>query len=408
MRSSLSYASLLLSIATSLIAGESQENRQNEDNSVPSNFVAIEVPEDFSIASGDPDQQNGTSRSHDTYLEAYIQGCLDSKFPNSGAVVRVRNGGVLLSNLPKDKDRADRIEAYVKKFVANSLMDDVTGLQVVREHTYKENDTLKRSSYHGMWLPQSTILYPSEVANPRQVSFSGGIRLHDSVAGQTSTPVSFGDQFPLYRWSNFDIWSIKGDLQLEIEGAVFAIFNQTQDSSPLINADYYIAIPVSYAYDQWAHRVRLYHISSHLGDEYLKRRHHVKRLNKSYEAIDYSAAYDITKQIRLYGTAGVIGHSDSEMHLKPLYAQYGMEVRVGRHEWKQLYGTPYLAMHFENWQDTDWKIDATFALGYELGKLNGMGKKIRVSIEYHNGFCDAGQFSRIRDDYLQFRLSYGF
>lgn len=395
MRMSQLFITCLLSITTALLG--------HSDRAQDCKIVAIEVPEDFAMQ---PNSAQAVDASHDTYLKAYLQGCLDSKFPESGVVVTVRNGDVILSNLPADKERANRIEGYVKKFVANSLKHDVVGLTVVREQAGK--DPLKECGHKGMWLPQSTVLYPTQVANPRQVSFSGGIRLRDSVAGQVSTPVSFGDQFPLYRWSNVEIMKKKGDLQLEIEGAVFAIFNQTQKSSPLINADYYVAVPLSYAYDKWAHRVRLYHISSHLGDEYMKEKRHVKRLNKSYEAIDYFTAYDITKNIRLYGGPGVIVHSDSEMHLKPLYVQYGMEVRCFRHEWKQLYGNPYLAMHFENWQDNDWKIDATFALGYEWGKLNGMGKKIRASIEYHNGYCDQGQFSRIRDDYIQFRLAYGF
>lgn len=393
-----SYAVLLLSITSCLVANDLQY-RQSGDNEI----VSIEVPEDFSMKVADKE-----SPSHDTYLEAYLQGCLDSKFPESGTVVTVRNGDVILSKLPEDKDRADRIEAYVQNFVANSLKHDVTGLNVVREYSANDKTALKSAWHNGMWLPQSTILYPAEVANPRQVSYSGGIRLRDSVTGHASTPVTFGDQFPLYRWSNIDVFSVKGDLQVEIEGAVFAVFDQTEYSSPLINADYYVAVPLTYAYDKWAHRLRLYHISSHLGDEYMCRKYHAKRLNKSFEALDYSAAYNITKNIRVYGTAGSIAHSDSEMHLKPLYVQYGMEVRVGRHEWKQLYGTPYLAMHFENWQDSEWKMDATFAVGYEWGKLNGLGKRIRVSCEYHSGYCEEGQFTRIRDDYLQFRLSYGF
>lgn len=385
------FCGVLVALTCSLVANEKDDNK----------IVAYEVPEDFQF-------DDKGAQKHRTYLEAYLQGCLDSKFPNSGVVVVVRHGDVILTKLPKDTDRAKRIEAYVKNFVANSLMDNVVGLNVVLEHAEKDAEIVKTSGSHGMWLPQSTVLFPSQVANPRQVSFSGGIRLRDSIAGQVSTPVSFGDQFPLYRWSNVDLLSTKGDLQLEVEGAVFAIFNQTCDSSPLINADYYVAIPLSFAHDNWAHRLRLYHISSHLGDEYLKRKDHAKRLNKSYEAIDYFTAYTINKQVLFYGGPGVIVHSDSEMHLKPLYVQYGMEVRLFRHEFKQLYGVPYIAMHLENWQDNDWKIDATFALGYEWGKLNGMGKKIRASIEYHNGYCDAGQFSRIRDDYVQFRLSYGF
>ena len=396
-----SFLIVLFFITSSLLAAPSTNDQDGK-------IIAIEVPEDFSIDSSDLSRVNGKHRSHSTYLEAYLQGCLDSKFPESGTVVTVRSGDVILSNLPQDKERAKRIESYTKNFIGNSLKYDLIGLNVVQEYALNDKETLKSAKSRAMWLPQSTILYPTEVANPRQVSYSCGIRLHDCVAGQTSTPVSFGDQFPLYRWSNVSIGSLKGELQLELEGAVFAIFNQTHYSSPLINADYYIAMPVTYAYENFAHRARLYHISSHLGDEYMKRKNHAKRLNKSYEAVDYSLAYFLTKEVRVYATAGVIAHSDSEMHLKPLYAQYGMEARVGRREWKQLYGTPFLAMHFSNWQDNKWKIDATFALGYEWGKINGMGRKIRVSAEYHNGFCDAGQFSRLRDDYVQFRLSYGF
>jgi len=391
-----SFAFIFMTTCLSLAANDEAKHES---------VVAIEMPEDLQLMSSKDEYLREEHEKQNTYLEAYIQGTIDAKFPYSGVVVTVRNGNVIMANLPKDKSKANKITSYVVKFVADSTNTDMASLSVVNA---QEKEALQKSKHNGMWLPQSTVLYPTQVANPHQVSFSGGVRLHDAVAGQTCTPVSFGDQFPLYRWSNVDILKHKGDLQLEIEGAVFAIFNQTTPSSPLINADYYVGIPVSFAYGRWAHRARLYHISSHLGDEYLGCKHHKKRLNKSFEAIDYSFAYNITKQIRLYGVLGVIAHSDSEMHLKPLYAEYGMEVRAGRREWKQLYGTPYMAMHFENWQDNRWKIDANFALGYEWGKINGMGKKIRFSLEYHSGYSSDGQFSRIRDDYVQARLSYGF
>jgi hypothetical protein len=269
------------------------------------------------------------------------------------------------------------------------------------DHTHKE----VRSC--GEWLPQSTILYPTELANPLQVAFSGGIRFRDRISGQVCTPVSFGSQFPLYRWSNTRVFKRKGDLQLEVEGAVLAIFNQTKRTC-LINADYYVALPLSFAYKRFVHRLRLYHISSHLGDEYMNKRHHKKRLNKSFEALDYALSYGLTKQIRLYVRPGVIVQSDSEMRLKPLYIDYGMEVKVWKKEFKELYGVPYLAMHFSNYQDNNWNIDANFALGYEVGKANGLGRKARLALEYHNGFCTAGQFSRHRSDYLQLKLSWGF
>lgn len=390
------FAIMVLSTSCSLFA-VSEPKRDS--------VIAIEMPEDLQMISLKDEPTIEATEKQNTYLEAYLQGTIDARFPHYGVIVTVRNGNVILANLPKDKTKANKVTSYVVKFIADSTNTEMAALRVVND---QEKQALQTSKHNGMWLPQSTVLYPTQVANPHQVSFSGGIRLRDTVAGQVSTPVSFGDQFPLYRWSNVDIMRQKGDLQLEIEGAVFAIFSQAKPSSPLINADYYVGIPLSFAYGRWAHRMRIYHISSHLGDEYMNNGRHEKRLNKSFEAIDYSFAYNITKQIRVYGVAGVVPHSDSEMPMKPLYAEYGMEVRVGRHEWKQLYGTPYLAMHFENWQDNNWKIDANYALGYEWGKLNGMGKKIRVSLEYHSGYSSDGQFSRRRDDYVQARISYAF
>ncbi|MBS0654385.1 MAG: DUF1207 domain-containing protein [Verrucomicrobia bacterium] len=384
---------ITLTVAVLLFGGlhqhaYTQEHQQNNEH-----IEAIELPEDFAF-------QAGKNDSYNAYLQAYLQGSFDAKFPSSGVVVTIRNGSMLLSNLPHDETLKKEIVAYANTTAnASSIL-----------HTdHKEAKvSLQKSGYSGRWFPQSTILYPTQIANPLQVAFSGGLRFNGRSAGSVSTPVTFGDQFPLYRWSNLKIGDFIGDMQLEIEGAIFAIFNQSEYSSPLINADYYVALPLSYAYNRWAHRVRIYHISSHLGDEYMNRRHHAKRLNKSFEAIDLFTSYNLTDQIRLYGGVGVIAHSDSEMKLKPLYAEYGLEARVGRREWKELYGVPYLAMHFRNYQDRDYDIDATFALGYEVGKISGLGQKLRVSLEYHNGFCDEGQFSRKRSDYIQAKVAYGF
>ena len=326
--------------------------------------------------------------SFDAYMVSYLQGLVNKEFPNSHVRIRVQNGLVIVKDLPEDSNQSSKIIAYVRNTVSKN-----------------SNEKIVRT---GMWFPESTILYPTQVANPLQVAFSAGIRLRDRIAGQVCTPVTFGDQFPIYRWNNVELWGAHGDMQLEIEGAVFAICHQSRYSSPTVNAYYYIGLPVSYATGPWAHCLRLYHISSHLGDEYMESHKKVRRKNKSFEAIDLFTSYYFTHQIRLYGGVGVIPHSDSDMRIKPLYIQYGLEVRAGRREFKELYGTPYLAMHFENWQDCQYKIDATFAIGYEWGKISGLGRKLRVALEYHSGHSCEGQFSRMRSDYIQARVSFGF
>ncbi|MDB6081880.1 MAG: hypothetical protein JWO53_1152, partial [Chlamydiia bacterium] len=95
-------------------------------------------------------------------------------------------------------------------------------------------------------------------------------------------------------------------------------------------------------------------------------------------------------------------------HIDPLYAEYGMEVRAFRRNFTQLYGQYFLSMYFRNYQEENFKFDATYAIGYEWGKLQGLGRKIRLFLEYHDGFSLDGQFSKKKTDYVGIRLSYGF
>jgi len=377
-------------------------------------IALVEIPEDFAISRIQMSQnESETFALQDAYLQAYIQGSLDSRYPDAHVKVRVENGTVKLSGLPQDNKKAHEITDYARSFCAGSSMVP-ENTDIIAQEAQAPTKEIRTAKYeerpsNGVWFPQSTVLFPTEIANPHQVMFSGGIRFRDEITGQTSTPVVFGDQFPIYRWSN--IWKWHGDLQVEAEGAVFAVFNQDYESSPLVNADYYIGIPLTYAVGKWAHRLRLYHISSHLGDEEIIRvrpelRH--ERKNKSFEALDLFTDYQFTKNLRFYGGVGAVVHSDSEMHMKPLYVEYGMEARIWRHDFEQLFGQPFIAFHVENWQDNDYKFDFTAALGYEWGKIFGLGRKMRVWVAYHDGFSQEGQFSRKRADYLEFRLGWGF
>ncbi|MGR3952365.1 MAG: DUF1207 domain-containing protein [Chlamydia sp.] len=372
-----------------------------------SHVLAFEIAEDSHlIKDGHILDKN---QNPDGYLEAYIKGVLDTKYPDSGILVGVRNGSIFLSNLKHGTEQSREIISFVKALTKRSVAYE---LETNDSEKRKSAETPQTSngerpigiSSKGIWMPQSTILYPTEIANPRQICFSIGARFNDRLTGKWGTPVSFGDQLPIYRWTNIR----NGDLQLELEAGVFALFSMVQKSYPLINADYYVGIPITYARDDWAFRLRGYHVSSHLGDEYIQHHKHVNRKNKSFEAIDFSAAYSISPKLRVYGTVGYIPFSDSEMHIKPLYIQYGAEVRGPRTDFTQLFGQPFFSIFFQNTQDVRFAMDATYAVGYEWGKIQGIGRKVRLFFEYHSGFSPEGQFSRMRSKHVAIRLSYGF
>jgi hypothetical protein len=278
----------------------------------------------------------------------------------------------------------------------------------------------------GEWLSEEPILFRPFVADPKQVCFSVGWRFNDRVLTKNVIPVSFGDNIQLYRWHN--VWPWCGDLQIEIEGCVWAQFDPLHESSPLINADYYVGFPLTYAVGNWQFRLRGYHISTHIGDEYLMMhgyhnsanpgsefydsRSKFKRVNPSGEFLDFFVSNDFTQDIRFYGGLGFIVHQDESFRRKRFFGAIGTEVRMrelGFVDCCQLIcGTPIFAMHLRT--DANYKkhVDITYALGYEWGKLYGLERRLRAQLEYHDGYSPDGQFCKKSTNYLQARITYGF
>lgn len=262
----------------------------------------------------------------------------------------------------------------------------------------------------GIWLPDDPVLFRPFMADPREVCYSIGWRFNDNAIAKNCVDVSFGDTFALYRW--LDIWPWCGQLQIELEGALWAVFDPCYDTTPLINADYYVGIPITYAIPHWQFRLRGYHISSHIGDEFLLDHPGFDRRNASAEYLDFFASWDFTHEIRFYAGLGGVIMQDKEFKTHRFYSAAGAELRMlsfGCYSPKdKLYGCPIFAVHIRQNGDFHHHIDATYILGYEFGKVSGLYRKLRLFMEYHDGYSVEGQFSKIPTNYFSLRTSYGF
>jgi hypothetical protein len=350
----------------------------------------------------------------DPYLEGYIQALIDVHYYEYQVVVIVKDHNVFLSNLPNNDLLSKSIMAFVKDLpgVKSVAVTDVTKQEIEARKQYVEQPRVS-----GVWFPQSTVLFAPLVADPRQPTNSAALRFGDKVCGDVCAAVSLGDDFPVFRWINVMRWH--GDLQIGIEAGIWSVFNYSNiphrpkhEVCELVNTDYLVGIPVTYAFDQWSFRFRIYHISSHLGDEFLcnHRKEVKRRKNPSMEAIDFFSSYQFSSGLRGYFGPGVVFHSDRSFSIKPLYVEYGVELRIlgSKFNYHRLYGTPFFAIHLENWQQRHWDLDMTVKLGYEISKLQGVGRKMRLYVDYHHGFSYEGQFFNRRTQYGEFGLSWGF
>lgn len=262
----------------------------------------------------------------------------------------------------------------------------------------------------GIWFPETPTLFRPFLADPRQITYSGGWRFWDKALSRNVIDVSFGDYLGVYEWC--DVWPWHGQMRVEIEGAVWAVFAPCKESSPLINADYYLGIPLTYAIDRWAFRLRGFHVSSHVGDEWLILHPKFRRLNPSAESIDFSVSHEFSDDIRLYGVLGYTFHQDPSFKLGPFYAEAGLELRLRALRFTdycdKMYGTPFYGMHFRFNRSFKNHVDATYVVGYEWEKFCGLCRKVRFFLEYHDGYSLEGQFAKCPTHYLALRMSYGF
>lgn len=345
----------------------------------------------------------------DSYLEGYIKDILDQVYTPCHVNVVVRKGHVYLSDVPNICIFRENVIHQIKR------LPGVCSVQIV-ECPPADCPALApikwaeraKPCIEGVWFPlllENTLFQPI-IADPRQVQYSAAYRAGDQAISPSVIAVSFGDEIPIYRWCNVLPW--EGDLQIGLEGGVWAVFNMDSPTNDLVNADYYCGIPVTFAFEKWSFRTRLYHISGHLGDEYLIENPDTVRTNPSIEALDLYVSYQLNSQIRLYGGIGDYFISDPSFRQRPLYFIYGTEVKFVLYEdiCRNLIWKPFLAIFLQNKEMNDWRIDQTYAAGIELGQIDGWGRKIRLMIEWHDGFSQEGQLQRIATSYGQLKFQW--
>jgi hypothetical protein len=136
------------------------------------------------------------------------------------------------------------------------------------------------------------------IADPKATtSFVSYLRGDAQDFASDVASVGISDLFGLFRVGG----AAPGDgVQLSLTGGVFAQFDLGSSSYDLINADYVIGVPLSIRSGRFSARFRIYHQSSHLGDEFLLRTNHPDRENLSFEAVEGLLSEDLGP-LRVYG-----------------------------------------------------------------------------------------------------------
>ncbi|WP_019867054.1 DUF1207 domain-containing protein [Methylovulum miyakonense] len=255
-------------------------------------------------------------------------------------------------------------------------------------------------------LPTGHLFKPL-LADPRWAHFSASYRNYqnNSFDGENIAAVSFGETIPIYR-SNFGQSNVQWETGLQ--AGVFSDFNLGTKSKDLVNTDFIASLYASMRAGQFSAFARLYHQSSHLGDEFLLRKTNDKfhRVNLSYEGLDLKLSYELPFGVRFYGGGG--GMFDREPStLKPWLTQYGLEFRS---PWRLDFAAlrPVVAADFKNFEENNWHTDISARAGFEFENLQVLGRKLQILGEYFNGYSPSGQFYKEKVEYFGVGAHYHF
>jgi len=343
------------------------------------------------------------------YLEGYIQALIDSDFYETYVIVSVdKDKNVYLYNLPSDLRIKNSIISFVQDLPG---IGKVVEKEIDKSVADRVQERRVNLSLTGVWFPESTVLFEPLIASPRDPVYSIAYRFGDYVLAKDQIAISLGDIFPIYRFFNV----FGGDVQIDIGACMWANFDMNPTNQPngewaeLVTTDYILSIPISYSRNNYSFRLRAYHISSHLGDEYMVNQPDVIRTNPSFEAIDFFGSLQFNQALRFYFGPGVIVNYDNSFPMGRFYFEYGLEFRPLVHKYKhpRLYGYPFFALDCQNWQVHDYRPSLTTQLGYEWAKYERAGRNFRVFFEYHNGYSE-GQFFDQITEYWAIRGAWGF
>ncbi|WP_020676824.1 DUF1207 domain-containing protein [Geopsychrobacter electrodiphilus] len=251
---------------------------------------------------------------------------------------------------------------------------------------------------------RSAILFPvdslfvnslSSAKEPR--TYVTWLRLNLPGSSLNVGSVGFGDSFGLVRvpgWGETDAW------QLGISGAVLAQFNMDAESLDLVNADYIIGFPLGYRNGVWSARARLFHQSSHLGDEFLLLPQNAElkkpRINLSFETIELLAGWD-WKGLRLTAGPSYIVHTSTP--LKRFSAQAGIDYLLTKPVITST-AYPFASVLWHSWAETDWDTDLTVKAGVNIRSPYAEKRSIQIFGEYYHGNLPFGQFYALRAEYF--------
>lgn len=219
------------------------------------------------------------------------------------------------------------------------------------------------------------LMYRSYLAGEKEPRI-GAQWLHGNVGWIWEA--SFGGRLPLWRYGTDDPLRPEG-LQMDVEGATFTRVD-VGTGTEVDAIDFRVGFLVTWRRGRTALKGGSYHISSHIGDEYLVRNPNFVRNDYTRESLIGGITQDLTDALSVYGEVGYAFRYQGGA--EPFELQFGIQYNPQPREgW---WGRPYAAINAHLRQEFDFARNINTVAGIQWRSRESL-RVIRIGLQYFNG-----------------------
>ncbi len=228
--------------------------------------------------------------------------------------------------------------------------------------------------WHLQLLPNN-LIYKSYLAGAKEprmgaqvVSMRHDGWIWDATLGGRVGLLRYGDDDPIFPQG----------IQVDAEGAAQVRLDVTDDVN-VRSVDFRGGVPVSFGWGRQQTKLAYYHMSAHLGDEFLLGNPGFNRLNWSRDALVLGHSVYLTQSLRVYGEVGWAFHMEIT---DPWEFQFGVDwapvVPTG------VNGSPFLAVNTHLLQEVNYGGNLNVQAGWAWVSDRDR-HMLRLGLQYYNG-----------------------
>jgi len=253
-----------------------------------------------------------------------------------------------------------------------------------------------------MWCLQvlpDGVIYRSYLAGMKESRFASQW-VKDRDSGKWLWDIALGGRAAILRYGTQDALRPEG-WEIDIEGAAFPQLDM-DESRDLVSCDYRFGIPVAYGTRRYQTKFGYYHLSSHLGDEFMEKHSGAARINYCRDVLLWGHSFYLIEDLRLYFEADWAFYTDGGS--EPWEFQFGVEYSPAGPT--GLRGTPFWALHGHLREELDFGGNLVVQVGWQWRGTTG--HLFRLGFHYYAGYSDQYEFYNDYVDKIGMGIWYDF